>query len=302
MITKKNIKLAVVGDIHDLWNEYDYQALKFLQVDLVLFVGDFGNESLQIVKDVAAINIPKAAIFGNHDAWFTATPWGRKKSPYDHNVEDWVQEQLDLLGSSHIGYGYLDFPEFEISVVGSRPFSWGGPKWRCEEFYQQRYGINNFEESTARIMASVDKTKYDHLIFIGHNGPFGLGAYPEDTCGRDWNPLGADFGDPDFQNAIADSRQKGKKISLVTFGHMHHALRHTKKRLRTIINQDREETIYLNAACTPRIQETDGDKIHKFSLVNFSAGKISSIELISISEQMKIKNQETLFTSSILVG
>ena len=302
MITKKNIKIAVVGDIHDLWNEYDYQALKFLQVDLVLFVGDFGNESLQIVKDVAAINIPKAAIFGNHDAWFTATPWGRKKSPYDHNVEDWVQEQLDLLGSSHVGYGYLDFPELEISVVGSRPFSWGGPKWRCEEFYQQRYGINNFEESTARIMASVEKTKYDHLIFMGHNGPFGLGAYPEDTCGRDWNPLGGDFGDPDFQNAIAFSRQQGKKISLVTFGHMHHSLRHTKRRLRTIINQDREETIYLNAAATPRIQETDGDNIHKFSLVNFSAGKISSIELISISEQMEIKNQETLFTSSILVG
>ena len=72
MITKKNIKIAVVGDVHDLWNEYDYQALNFLQVDLVLFVGDFGNESLQVVKKIAAINIPKVTILGNHDAWFTA--------------------------------------------------------------------------------------------------------------------------------------------------------------------------------------------------------------------------------------
>ncbi len=182
MVIKRNIKIAVVGDIHDLWNEYDLQALEFLKIDLVLFVGDFGNESLNIVKNIAQISIPKVAILGNHDAWFTATSWGRNKAPYDHSVEDRVQEQLDLLGASHVGYGHLDFPQWEISIVGVRPFSWGGAKWRCAQFYQQRYGINNFEESTAKIMASVEKTKYDNLFFIGHNGPFGLGANPEDTC------------------------------------------------------------------------------------------------------------------------
>ena len=255
MVSQRNWKIAVVGDVHYLWNEYDYQALKSLAVDLVLFVGDFGNESLQIVSEVASLDLPKAIVLGNHDAWFSATPWGRKKAPYDHQLEDWVQEQLDLLGDAHVGYGYLDFPEWEISLVGSRPFSWGGSEWRCEQFYQEKYGVNNFEQSTAKIIEAVKKTKYDNLVIIGHNGPCGLGDKPEDTCGRDWQPLGGDFGDPDLQEAIAQSRKLGKNIILVTFGHMHHSLRHTKKRLRTIINQDEQGTIYLNAATTPRIEE-----------------------------------------------
>ena len=75
------------------------------------------------------------------------------------------------------------------------------------------------------------------------------------AAGKIGNPFGGDFGDPDFQEAITFTRNMGKQISLVTFGHMHHSLRHTKERLRTIINQDSHNTIYLNAAATPRIQE-----------------------------------------------
>ena len=41
----RHIKIAVVGDVHDQWEEDDDIALKHLGVDLVLFVGDFGNEN-----------------------------------------------------------------------------------------------------------------------------------------------------------------------------------------------------------------------------------------------------------------
>ena len=90
-----NLKIAVVGDIHDQWEVEDGVALKHLGVDLVLFVGDFGNESVEVVRAIASLDIPKAAVMGNHDAWYTATEWGRKKAPYDRSKEDWVQEQLD---------------------------------------------------------------------------------------------------------------------------------------------------------------------------------------------------------------
>lgn len=291
-MTKTTIKIAVIGDVHEHWNEYDQEILKFLGVDLVLFVGDFGNESLNIIQQIAKVDIPKALIMGNHDAWFTATKWGRKKCPYDHNLEDRVQQQLDILGSNHVGYGSLDFPDLQLSVVGSRPFSWGGSKWKCDEFYQQRYGVNNFQESTEKIIEAVKKTSYEHIIFIGHNGPFGLGANPEDTCGKDWNPIGGDFGDPDFQEAITFSQNLGKKIPLVTFGHMHHSLRHTKERLRTIVNQDSFDTVYLNAAATPRIQEMEGQKIHKFSVATLNLSKITEIKLILISENMNIIKEQ----------
>lgn len=293
-MTKTTIKIAVIGDVHEHWNEYDREALEFLAVDLVLFVGDFGNESVKVIEDIAKINIPKALIMGNHDAWFTATKWGRKKSPYNHNLEDRVQQQLDILGSNHVGYNSLDFPEFKLSVVGSRPFSWGGPKWKCDEFYHQRYDVHNFQESAQKIISAVKKTSYEHIIFIGHNGPFGLGANPEDTCGKDWNPIGGDFGDPDFQEAIAFSRIIDKKISLVAFGHMHHSLRHTKERLRTIVNQDSYNTFYLNGATTPRIEDINGEKIHKFSIVTLNLDKIIEIKLVFISENMKIINEKIL--------
>ena len=80
MSGKRNnlIKIAVVGDVHDLWEAEDNAALKDLHVDLVLFVGDFGNESVEVVKEIAALDLPYAAIMGNHDAWYSASDWGTK--------------------------------------------------------------------------------------------------------------------------------------------------------------------------------------------------------------------------------
>ncbi|MGL5195908.1 MAG: metallophosphoesterase, partial [Chroococcales cyanobacterium] len=66
---KSQIKIAIVGDVHEQWESADGEALMRLGVDLALFVGDFGNESVPIVRSIAALDIPKAVTFGNHDAW-----------------------------------------------------------------------------------------------------------------------------------------------------------------------------------------------------------------------------------------
>ena len=57
------ITVAVVGDIHDQWSEADGHALKALAVDLVLFVGDIGNEAVGLVRQIAALDLPKAVYF-----------------------------------------------------------------------------------------------------------------------------------------------------------------------------------------------------------------------------------------------
>ena len=69
------ITIAIVGDVHDLWDEVEEDILVALGTDLVLFVGDFGNESVDIVRQIACLKLPKAAILGNHDVWYTTTPW-----------------------------------------------------------------------------------------------------------------------------------------------------------------------------------------------------------------------------------
>ncbi len=289
-------KIAVVGDVHDLWDEGDQQALKALEVDLVLLVGDFGNEAVEVVRAIASLDLPKAVILGNHDAWFTATSWGRGLRGLDRT--DRVQQQLELLGEAHVGYGKLDFPQWQLTVVGGRPFSWGGPIWKNRSFYQQRFGVTSFAESTGKIVAAAQTACYETIILIGHCGPQGLGDQAESICGKDWNPIGGDYGDPDLTDAIDQTRALTKQIPLVAFGHMHHSLRHTKARLRDRLVTDAWGTVYLNAASVPRIVQTPTGKQRNFSIVTLVAGRVSQASLVWIHDELGIQQQDILYQSS----
>ncbi|QQE65239.1 TIGR04168 family protein [Leptolyngbya sp. BL0902] len=293
------LTLAVVGDVHDQWSEADALALHRLGVDLVLFVGDFGNEAVALVRQVAALDLPKAVILGNHDAWYSATPWGQKKCPYNRQQEDWVAQQLQDLGHCHVGYGHLDLPQLGLSVVGGRPFSWGGSTWTNAPFYAERYGVNSWEASIERLCDAVNATAYDNLIFIGHSGPQGLGAAPEDPCGRDWNPIGSDYGDPDLAAAIAYAKQSGKTVPLVAFGHMHHTLRHRKDRLRRQIHSA-GATVYLNAARVPRWRQQNGVTQRHFSLVTLQANQVTRARQVWVDDQLGIVDDNDLMEPSLL--
>ncbi|MEM9090203.1 MAG: TIGR04168 family protein, partial [Cyanobacteria bacterium P01_F01_bin.53] len=273
---KSVIKIAVVGDIHDLWELEDNAALKHLNVDLALFVGDYGNEAVEVVRRIAAVELPKAAIMGNHDAYYSASKKGINNCPYDRNREDWVQLQMDLLGEAHVGFSKREFPQFDLTVVGGRPFSWGGSKWRYRKFYRDRFDVNNFDESSDLILAAADEAQHKTLIFLGHAGPYGLGAQPEDPCGKDWGKSSGDYGDPDFAGAIALTQQSGKRVPLVTFGHMHHTLKHNTQQLRTRVAKDPTGTVYFNAANVPRIEQTEAGTRRSFSLVTLNQGKVET--------------------------
>lgn len=61
------VRLAVVGDVHDAWGPRDAAALTggvLGRVDMVFFVGDFGNEAVNLVAEVARLDLPKAVILG----------------------------------------------------------------------------------------------------------------------------------------------------------------------------------------------------------------------------------------------
>jgi len=289
------LTLAIVGDVHEAWGPEDGLALQHLGVDLVLLVGDFGNESVSTVAAIAHLPIPKAVVLGNHDAWYSATDWGRKKCPYDRTQEDRVQQQLDLLGETHVGYSYLDFPALGLSVVGGRPFSWGGPQWQHATFYRERYGITSMETSTAKLCQAVQQTQADTILFLSHCGPQGLGDHPDDPCGRDWQPLGGDFGDPDLAAAIAAAQHMGKRVPLVAFGHMHHHLRHTQHHTRRTTHWDAAGTFYLNAACVPRIVKTAHDCRRNFSLVRLHRGVITDATLVWVTENGTIVGEQVLY-------
>ncbi len=294
----RSITLAIVGDVHNQWNAADGESLEALGVDLVLFVGDIGNEAVDLVRQIAAVKIPKAVILGNHDAWYSATEWGRKKCPYNRQAEDRVKQQLEALGTAHVGYGKLDFEGLELTVVGGRPFSWGGSEWKNAEFYRQYYGVHGFAESVDVMKQAVDRAAYHHLIFVGHCGPTGLGSEPEAPCGRDWNPLGGDFGDPDLAAAIDYAKHQGKRVSLVTFGHMHHGLRHRQDQLRRRFLPGPGGTLYLNAACVPRWVQIDGSTHRNFSLVSLDSQGVQRAALVWVNENHELSHQEILFQAT----
>ena len=270
------VRLAVVGDVHDQWQPEDALALSHLGVDLVLFVGDFGNESLEVVRQVAALPWPKAVVLGNHDAWYTATEWGRRQCPYDRSQEDRFAAQLALLADWHVGYGLRAFPDLHLTVVGGRPCSWGGSEWQQGDFYQYYFGVAGWADSQERITTAIRQTHTPQVILLNHNGPTGLGAEPQAPCGRDWQPVGGDHGDPDLQAALETARREGFCIPLVVFGHMHQRLRgHLGQR--RMWHRDTQGTVYFNAAVVPRIRQVQGKRWHHFGLVELTAAGVSRL-------------------------
>lgn len=242
-------RIAIVGDIHGFWNlEEDTKALRFLQPDLVLFTGDFGEEDVELVQSVSNLEFAKAVILGNHDAWYTRQFSEKKK--------DGVQLQLECLGQEHVGYRHLDFPSLKLSVVGGRPFSCGGADLYRKKLLAARYGVNDMDESAKRICKAAQGTPEDHfLVFLAHNGPTGLGSEVNDICGRDWIFRGGDHGDQDLALAISQLKETTKlRIPLVVFGHMHKELAF-RNGFRKMFVVGADNVIYLNGAIVPRVKK-----------------------------------------------
>ncbi|XP_057967677.1 uncharacterized protein LOC131157492 isoform X2 [Malania oleifera] len=233
-------RIAVVGDVHDDWSlKEDTRALQFLQPDLVLFTGDFGNENVELVRSVANLEMAKAVILGNHDTWTT-------------------KQFSATLGEEHVGYGRLDFPALKLSIVGGRPFSCGGDQLFRKKLLTARYGVADMDGSAKRICKAALPKPEDHsVIFLAHNGPTGLGSKINDICGRDWVFGGGDHGDPDLALAISHLKETTNlSIPLVVFGHMHKELAHGNG-LRRMIVVGTDNTIYLNGAIVPRVKMID---------------------------------------------
>ncbi|KAJ4709629.1 Calcineurin-like metallo-phosphoesterase superfamily protein [Melia azedarach] len=262
-MTAPAVRIAVVGDVHDYWDlQEDTKALQFLQPDLVLFTGDFGNENVKLVQSVAGLEFPKAVILGNHDSWKTQEFSGKRK--------DGVQLQLECLGEEHVAYQRLDFPILKLSIVGGRPFSCGGQQIFRKRLLSARYGVQDMDGSAKRIYKAAMDTPEDHLaILLAHNGPTGLGSELNDICGKDWVIGAGDHGDPDLAQAISLLKDTTKVcIPLVVFGHMHKELAYGNG-LRKMNVVGADNTIYLNGAIVPRVKRlTDEQGTENRSFVN----------------------------------
>ncbi|EIE19271.1 metallophosphoesterase, partial [Coccomyxa subellipsoidea C-169] len=257
------IRLAIIGDVHSHWYEDDADALESLGVDAAVFIGDFGEEAVGLIRRVADVRTPKAVILGNHDAWYSLTAWARNKwimsgAARGDAVYAGVTKQLEILGDNHVGYGSKSFVSASgvpFSVVGARPFSKGGNSWTdVATFYIDKYDVYGFSDSAYRIAQAVKTQPQENTVIVAaHNGPSGLGSSHHDICGADFKPKAGDHGDPDLETAMGYVEASGLHVPLVTFGHMHESLKFGKKTRNMIEIHPDTGTVYLNTAVVPRV-------------------------------------------------
>lgn len=275
MTPRARATLIVVGDVHRHWRAADGIWLVRSRPDLALFVGDLGDEDTEMVSLVAALQVPKVVMLGNHDAW---------QSFQQHRATAKLQESLDLLGEEHLAYGIREVPEAGVSVIGARPFSWGGQSLRSPELYDALYGVRTHRQSAARIVDAARRAQHRDLVVLAHNGPLGLSQEPRDIYGKDFGRPGGDWGDRDLALALERIADLGLRVRMVVAGHMHHRLVHPRGDLRQRFCRQ-HGVLFVNPAVVPRVREAaEGGAESYFVRTHWADGHCLGVEEVWIDE------------------
>ena len=276
--------ILVVGDIHNHWRLEDNAFLERNRHDLVLFVGDLGDEDVEFVRQVANLAVPKAVILGNHDAWES---FSRKR------LTPRLLESLDALRSDHLAYGVRELPQAGLSIVGARPFSWGGQSLRSVEVYEQLYGVTTMQESARRIVDAAREAQHRDLLILAHNGPSGLSHRTQDIYGKDFGGHpGGDWGDEDLRLAIEEMQERGLRVRSVVAGHMHHRLTTPRDVPRTRFVR-RDGTLFVNPAVVPRVRKREnGSRAGHFVRMQWSGGELQRLVEFWVDERGEVVDEE----------
>lgn len=266
------MKLAVIGDVHGLFDEADIAYLNASDYAGVLFVGDLGNYrdggDLTVARRIAQLTKPSWVIPGNHDAVHlaqllaevvrrpnAATLWARRQGRRVAALE------AALGPSKLVGYNVvtLETDGDAIDMIVGRPHAMDGGKLSFGAYLGEHFGVTTLEQSAIRLKELVEQSTHQRLLFLAHNGPAGLGAARHDIWGCDFLPGAGDWGDPDLRVAIDHARTLGKTVLAVVAGHMHHRLKGGGNRTWTV---QHDGILHVNAARVPRIMRRDGTHLH----------------------------------------
>src|SRR5262245_15520903 len=262
------VTLTIVGDVHRFWRAFDADYLVRTRPELTLFVGDLGDEDVEMTRQIAALQVPKVVLLGNHDAWESFTK---------HKPTARLREILQLVGDEHLAYDVREVPAAGVSIVGARPFSWGGQSLRSPALYTELYGVHTHRQSAAKIVEAARRAQHRDLIVLAHNGPLGLSQEPRDIYGKDFGRPGGDWGDRDLALALQRIEDLGLRVQMVVAGHMHHSLVHPRGEQRVRFCR-LGETVYLNPAVVPRVREGTLGSESYFVRTRWQDGRCLAVE------------------------
>ena len=280
-----HFRFAVIGDLHTHWDEVDLAQFSRADYDLLYFTGDLGggtpDSTLRVARVMAGLRQPALVMPGNNDtgdihqlAAELAHQHGLNQLMSIARNSEQAVNPIVLCGYSRhrIRAGQLD-----VTLLAARPHSMGGPHLSFPDYMRATYGIESLGDSGRRLMALVDESDTEHLIFLAHNGPRGLGEEAHAMWGCDFKENGGDWGDPDLAEAIDHARASGRQVMAVIAGHMH--IR-TKQGIERPWKLEVDDTLYINAARVPRIFSGSEDVFRHHVAVTISEGGVQAHEVL----------------------
>jgi uncharacterized protein (TIGR04168 family) len=257
-------KIAVIGDLHGSWDDWDVAYFNASDYELLLFTGDLGSGTgeagVKIARSIARLAKPALVMPGNNDVAFQ--PAIAAEFAHQRGLIELLavgpRTRSRALGASSgqvelCGYSLhpLSLGGRDLTLLAGRPNALGGHELSFPEHIERNYAISSMEASRERLTALVADAPTEELIVLSHNGPAGLGAEPTDLWGCDFREGAGDWGDPDLAAALGTAPARGKRVLAVIGGHMHLKTRTGAERVPKL---ERDGTLYLNPARVPRIQ------------------------------------------------
>ena len=291
----KIAKIALIGDLHGAWDDWDAQYFDQSDYDYLLFTGDLGSGTgaagVQVARSIARLGKPVFLIPGNNDV------------EYQPEIEAEFSHQQGLIRILEAGGGQrnpsmsrssgqvkvcgfsqhlLQLSSGNVTLVAGRPHSMGGPNLSFEAHLLRNYGVGSLSASADRLIELVEEASTEDLLFLSHNGPQGLGALPTDPWGCDFRDSGGDWGDPDLSAALEHAEKIGKHVLAVVAGHMHWRTRGGELRLSQV---RRGETLFVNPAHVPRIFSSPDGPMRSHLCLQLGEGQVQCKEVKVLSDR-----------------
>ncbi len=282
-VSSTRCRIAVVGDLHGAWTEFDTEYFNRSDYELLLLTGDLGSgqdlrSGQRIARWLARLSLPTIVILGNNDALvapelkaefavrqgIARVSQAARSSPHADADADAARESdefripEDNVLCTAYSLERLKLGDHKLSLITARPYAMGGSELSFSE-QLARFGIQSLEDSTRRLTELVDSVTTPDVLFLAHNGPTGMGANADSLWGRDFAAPAMDWGDADLAQAIQHAKQRGLRVQAVIAGHMHLQTRTGSLRP---WQQTHDGTLFLNPARVPRIWRQEQHTVH----------------------------------------
>jgi uncharacterized protein (TIGR04168 family) len=265
------MKIAIIGDVHGFWDERDTAYFNQSDYDFILFTGDlrsYTESEASVANRISPITKKSFLIPGNTDTSNLFQAAGEvfrnnfliKGFSLNQNKKmDRMKKSLGNIQLSAYESHLLSKEKISVNLIVLRPFAMG-VNLSYAPILKKRFGIESLQGSKEKYRQLIEESSEDPIIFLGHNGPFGLGSEATSLWSSDFTKEPLDWGDTDYRFAIDYAKSKGKKVLAAIAGHMHHKIKGKKTEREwhsSILN-----TSYINAAKVPRIFKRNEKTMH----------------------------------------